>query len=232
MQPIRYALASLAFSVLLLAPAARADDDEALLKACPGLEAWKASHPHARDAAASAAAAKPSLPDLQAELKRRVADDQKAREALNGGSGPLDPKAVQAMLSVDADNLRWLRQRVAEHGFPTVEQVGEDGVGDAFTLVQHADADPGFQQAMLESMRPLLATGGVKKSEVAMLTDRVLVAQGKAQRYGSQFARAKDGSFAPKPTEDPEHLDERRRQMDLMPLADYECVLRESYKAD
>jgi len=207
------------------------DEDAALMKACPGLEAWKQLHAHGKDAAATATA-KPSLPGLQAELKRRVAADQRARETFDDGSGAPDPKAVQTLLSVDADNLRWFKQQVADHGFPTVEEVGTDGVGDAFTLVQHADSDPDFQQQMLETMRARLAAGGIKKSEVAMLTDRVLVAQGKPQRYGSQYLRAKDGSFVPKPTEDAGHVDERRRQMDLMPLADYECVLRESYKSD
>ena len=158
-----------------------------------------------------------------------MAADQQAREQVFQRGGPPDAKAVQALLSVDRANLEWLAASLAEHGFPTVEQVGKDGVSDAFLLVQHADADPLLQQSVLESLRPRLENAGIRKSEFALLTDRVLTSQGKPQRFGTQFRQAKDGSFELKDTEDMAHLDERRKQMDLMPLPVYECVLRASY---
>jgi hypothetical protein len=207
-------------------------EDEALFKACPGLEAWASAHPRHGDEispVASTTGDTPTAPALRAALKQRAEADQRVRQAVFGHEGPPDPKAVQELTAVDRANLEWLKRLVDDNGFPTPEQVGEDGVADAFLLVQHADADPLLQQAVLESLGARLDTTGIRKSEFAMLTDRVLVAQGKPQRFGTQFKRAKDGSFAMLPTEEMDHLGERRQQMDLMPLPVYECVLRASY---
>lgn len=127
---------------------------------------------------------------------------------------------------MDSDNLRWLKAVVATQGFPIFADVGEEGFHDAWLLVQHADSDPAFQTAVLESLKPLLTSAGVARREFAMLTDRVLTAQGKPQRYGSQFVPTKDGSFVPKPTEDVAQLERRRAAMELMPMAAYTCMLR------
>jgi len=218
------------FVSMLLAPThARADEgDDALFQACPGLKDWKAAHPRDKDAVANTDA-KPTLPELGVDLEKRVDADQKARDAVFAGANAPDERAIPAMLAVDHENLEWLKQLVAKQGFPTVAQVGPKGVGNAFLLVQHADADPGFQASVLEVLQARLGSGGIRKSEVAMLTDRVLVAQGKPQRYGSQYDRGKDGSFKLKPTEDVPHLDERRAAMELPPSALYECALRVSY---
>jgi len=218
----------------LLSPGASAAEDEAVDKACPEFKAWKQAHPH-REEATEAAAGKPdsaTMPELRAELKKRVASDQRVREEAMGGGGPLEDKAMQAWLAVDRANLEWLKQTLAKHGFPTVEQVGKGGVADAFVLVQHADADPLLQQSVLESLRPRLATSGISKQEYAMLTDRVLDGQGKPQRYGTQYKREKDGSYVLKETEDMAHLEERRQQMDLMPVPVYECAMRASLASD
>jgi hypothetical protein len=213
---------ALAVAFALLPSLAHADDSDE--KACPGLKEWKAAHPHPK----VAADAKVDMPELRAELHQHVAADQKAREAMFDASGAIDPNAMEAMSKVDGDNLRWFKKIVAEHGFPTVAQVGQDGVGDAFLLVQHADIDPAFQASMLAVLETRLASGGFRKSQFAMLTDRVLIAQGKRQRYGSQYDLEKAGDLKMMPTEDPAHLDARRDKMDLPPIALYECALRAS----
>ena len=213
---------------------AAAGEDDALFKACPAFQAWAKAHPqHGADAAAPADA-KPetaSAPELRAELKQRVATDQRAQELLTQSAGRPDDRTAEAVLAVNRANLEWLKKMLAENGFPTIEQVGQDGVSDAFLLVQHADADPLLQQSVLESLRPRLETAGIRKSDFAYLTDRVLTSQEKPQRYGTQFAQGKDGSLVLKETEDMAHVDERRQQMDLMPLSAYECALRASYSS-
>ena len=88
---------------------------------------------------------------------------------------------------VDGDNLAWLKAQVQQSGFPTVAQVGEQGMSAAFLLVQHADRDPAFQMSVLELLNRRGADKGIKDSERALLTDRVLHAQKKPQRYGTQF---------------------------------------------
>lgn len=206
-----------------------ADEDAALAKACPGLAAWAAGHPHGSDAAAAADAGRQvGQPSLRAALATRAAADTRARDAMMAKGAP-DPAAMKAILDTDAGNLAWLKGVVARQGFPTVAQVGNEGVADAWLLVQHADRDSAFQVQVLRTLQARGADAGVRKQDLAMLTDRVLLAQGKPQRYGTQFKPDANGALAMQPVEDEEGLDARRASAGLMPLAIYRCVLGASY---
>jgi hypothetical protein len=61
-----------------------------------------------------------------------------------------------------------------------------------------------------------------------MLTDRALLAAGKQQRYATQFA-IRNGEQQLSPTEDMDHVDQRRDAVGLPPLADYRCAMRVFY---
>jgi hypothetical protein len=102
--------------------------------------------------------------------------------------------------------------------------VGYDGLEATWLLIQHADADPAFQAEMLTEVRRSVKARDLDLQLYAMLTDRVLLAQGEKQRYGTQLEISNQG-LTPRSLEDPEHVDKRRRAMGLIPLADYECWL-------
>lgn len=209
---------------------ARADDDDAtLMKACPGLATWAASHPHRRDEAARQDVGRHVAdPVLRDALATRAVADQKARDAVVAAGAP-NKALVTRLMAVDADNLSWLKGVVDRQGFPTPETVGELGVSNAWLLVQHADSDPAFQAAVLKTLQSRLADSGVQKADIAMLTDRVLRAQGKPQHYATQFTPGKDGRPILAPVDDLAHVDQRRAAMGLMPLPVYRCVLRVTY---
>jgi hypothetical protein len=82
------------------------------------------------------------------------------------------------MCRIDADNTAWLKQVIAEHGWPGVALVGEQGAEEVWLLAQHADLAPGFQRQALE----LLETA---------------VAAGEPQVYGTHYTHDPDGSPAP-----------------------------------
>jgi hypothetical protein len=67
-----------------------------------------------------------------------------------------------------------------------------------------------------ELMRAAVEAGDADAGELAYLTDRVRVARGEPQLYGTQFGRC-----GPHPIEDPDALDERRGAVGLEPFADY-----------
>lgn len=224
--------AGLLLAMLLAAPAARAstaDEDAALMKACPGLAAWAAAHPHGDGAAATADAGRVfTRPALRSALAERAAADTRVRDAAMAKGKP-DQAAMQAVLQVDTGNLAWLKDVVARQGFPTIAQVGAQGMADAWLLVQHADRDSAFQLQMLRTLKGRGEAAGVRKQDLAMLTDRVLLAQGQPQRYGTQFEPDAHGALTMQPVEDRAGLDARRAAMGLMPLALYRCVLGASY---
>ena len=60
---------------------------------------------------------------------------------------------------------------------------------------------------------------------MAYLTDRVLVAEGKPQRYGSQFFTV-DGELKPRPIEDEANVDARRKEVGLGTMAQYTKLMK------
>jgi len=149
-------------------------------------------------------------PDLRAELLRRAERDQAARESLDAA----------AFSAADAENLPWLRQVIAETGWPGHSVVGEDGAHAAWLLAQHADADPAFQRHCLDLLTAAAAAGEATLRQVAYLTDRVLLAEGQPQEFGTQVT-ARNGAWVPASLRSPATVDRRREAMGLAPLSEY-----------
>lgn len=208
------------------------DFDGQMTKQCPSMAEWI----NAKEAEVTAyrkvhPLGNPSEPELRAELLKMSDADQKARNAAVA-DGNKHPTLFKAIYDVDGRNLPHIRQVDAKQGFPTHIQVGSDGMHAAWLLVQHADRDPVFQTHVLEELQARSDLGGVDAQEYAALTDRVLVAQHKPQRYGTQFdpQGIKSGRLQPSPIDDAGHVDQRRAAIGLPPLTDYACMLRVVYK--
>jgi hypothetical protein len=191
---------------------------------CPGAASWKRSHPCLVETGdskgGSAAISDVALLD---DFHRRVESDQAARKKLLA-----DPKSKQfgrSVDSIDTTNLTWLRSLVSEKGFPTAAQVGNEGVHLAWVLLQHADEDPKLQRELLPVLEQRFSTGELPANDLARFTDRVLVASGKPQRYGTQFDWFGGDFNLPEPGRLAE-IDGERSHLGLMPLADYVCTIR------
>ncbi|HEX6521615.1 MAG TPA: DUF6624 domain-containing protein [Streptosporangiaceae bacterium] len=148
--------------------------------------------------------------ELRAELLRRMETDQIARRGC-------DPAVMAA---ADAENLPWLKQVIAEAGWPGASLVGQDGAFAAWLLAQHADVDPAFQRRCLDLLTAAVEAGEATRRQLAYLTDRVLLAEDHPQEYGTQVT-SQDGEYVPRNLRDPDNVDSRRTSMDLEPLADY-----------
>ncbi|MDR3444220.1 MULTISPECIES: DUF6624 domain-containing protein [unclassified Dyella] len=213
-----------------MARAEEGDVPARVAASCPAAAAWiKANavqQAKSRDSSRTF-----SEPALRTALQQHADRDQQARDALIAVGMDLGSKEAKAVQQVDATNLAWLKSVIARSGFPTPEQVGIQGVTNAWLLVQHADSDPTFQSHVLGLLEPRAHDGTIRPSDYAMLVDRVRTNHGKPQLYGSQFVgdAAKPSDMHLSPVEDPAHLDERRARMGLMPIHDYECALRAMY---
>ncbi|WP_115554411.1 DUF6624 domain-containing protein [Xanthomonas arboricola] len=166
-------------------------------------------------------------PQLRQQLLARVEKDQQAQNAAIAAGGK--PADWASIVPVTRENTEWLKQVVATQGWPGRRLVGEDGANAAWTLIQHSDADPAFQAQVLALMEAALARQDVASDDVALLTDRVLRAQGKPQRYGTQFQTDADGRMSLQPTEDEAGLDARRQHMGLPPMEQYRKMLHDVY---
>ncbi len=176
-------------------------------------------------------------PELAQELLEHMRDDQSVRQefmqfmADHGDGGQVKIEGLSEELKTkfhdiekrfretDKYNRDFLKQAMEKYGWPGKSLVGRVASQAAFLFAQHSDEDTAFQKLCLEKMKAM-AEGEVNKQHIAMLTDRVLVHEGKPQRYGSQLSIV-DGKLKPSPIEDEANVDVRRKEMGMMPLAEY-----------
>ena len=123
-----------------------------------------------------------------------------------------------AIRMVDSDNLSELKQLIAERGFPTLSRVGYKCCDHAALIAQHSP--PEYLHWFLEQAQAAADSGDFIPSWIAYMTDRDLDHQDKPQIYGTQ-GLTRDGLTGMYLIEDVEHLNERRRNMDLEPIEDY-----------
>ena len=134
------------------------------------------------------------------------------------------------MDSVDAANTARIGEILDVHGWPGWSLVGTDGSTAAWAIVQHADLQPALQRRGLALLRTAVAAGDASPGDLAYLEDRVLVAAGQPQRYGTQWQTDATGSLVPRtPIEDPATVDERRADAGLATIEAYLEELRTAF---
>lgn len=169
------------------------------------------------------------------KLETMVAVDQMLRKAAVASDEDWDPDVRQAFMrvlgertmAVDRRNTAELRGLVERYGWFNVSTFGEDADRNAWLLVQHADQDVAFQKEVLEVLQGLVPLGETKPSNFAYLWDRVAVAEGRPQRYGTQGRCVGSGEWEPHAIEDPARVDELRRSVGLGSLAEYVKLVSE-----
>ena len=85
---------------------------------------------------------------------------------------------------------------------------------------------PQYDRSQLRSRIVHFGFGAFHRAHQALLTDRVLLARGKPQRYGTQLEGGMGAPLRLRPVEDPAGVDGRRAAMHLMPEATYLCAMQ------
>jgi len=160
--------------------------------------------------------------NLRGELLNRMKEDQRVR---------LDPPKLWEFgkladwRRIDSENTSFMKAVIDKCGWPEKSLVGEVGSLAAFVLVQHAENVP-FQTKCLSLLTDAVDRGEARPQDRAYLLDRVLVREGKPQRYGTQF-QGTGLDLKPYPIDDEANVDARRREIGLPPMAEYAKQLQE-----
>ncbi len=116
----------------------------------------------------------------------------------------------------DENSKRFIETVLQNYDWIDSGRFGQVYADHAWILVQHADDYPEFQADVLERMRPLVETGGVRPRHYAYLYDRVAVNMGRLQLYGTQpIWECQNGQLELAPMEDPDNADARRSAMGM-----------------
>lgn len=156
--------------------------------------------------AAAIAATTPQDPALAQELQAMEAADQ---------ADPVDWSHYQA---VQRANTARLTAIVTRYGWPGIHLVGARGSDAAWLIAQNSN-DPALQARCLALLEDAVKREDASPKDLAYLTDRVLLNQGKPQRYGTQFHVDSHGESTLEPVEDATHLDARRKAVGLPSVA-------------
>ena len=171
---------------------------------------------------------------LRLELLTLAEQDQQSRQGIDavveryGRTSREADSALKALDAADAPRLARIKAVIAAHGWPGRALVADDGAHAAWLLVQHAPFE--YQQQVLPLVLAALKRDDLRAGDAALLEDRVLVGEGKAQLYGTQTRWSQTpgppilDSIANEPC-----VDARRKTVGLGPLADYLSTLGVSY---
>ena len=121
-----------------------------------------------------------------------------------------------AIVTIDEKNRITLDQLIQRCGWPG-KMDGKRAARSAFTIIQHAELP--YQLRYLPMVKAANRRGEVSNEHLAWLIDRILVRQGKPQKYGTEFEY---GSNKIAPIEDSKNLNKRRRAIGLPPMAGYD----------
>jgi len=135
----------------------------------------------------------------------------------------------------DPETLRVYAERLWEilddyEVWPGRRLVGDDGSQAAWLIAQFAIEDPGLQKRCLEALEVAVAYGDADPVHYAYLVDRVRMADGLDQLYGSQFVTGADGELVPWPLDDIVKVDARRKRIGLPPFSEHAAEMAAQWR--
>jgi len=175
-------------------------------------------------ALAPAATATVECSGYAAALRQMVVADQALRSRWDfSESAPTaePPRIVQLTELVDRQNTARLKSLLRRCGWPRRSVHGAAAVDDAWLLAQHADRDRPFQKAALARLRDRVDQGEAPADHLAYLADRVALAEGRPQRYGTQLSLKAPCELDFLPLDDRAKVEARRKAIGWPSLDEY-----------
>lgn len=160
---------------------------------------------------------------LKQELLKMYAEDQGVRNRLDSAPAGQRDELDKQMEEIDARLTARLKRIVAADGWPTIALVGSEASQAASVILIHSP-DHEWQAALLPQLQELVEKDKIFGSDVAILTDRILVSQGRPQQFGTQY-KNEGKKMVIMPIADPNGVDERRARYMLPPMEVYKKML-------
>lgn len=176
----------------------------------------------------------PLPPGKVAEIQRQLweragrapAGQGEARETFlpppDPKQGPPEPFSISELSQIDqwTQTVAYLKTVITEVGWIDVERFGYAAANAAFFIAHHSSDLP-LMMAALPGVKKDALSGQTEGEDYALLFDRVQLALGKKQLYGTQVGFDGANRAFVLSIEDPGGVDRRRESLGMMPLPDY-----------
>lgn len=128
--------------------------------------------------------------------------------------------------NIDYYNQQKMKNILDSVGLPTLNDVGIVGISGIFIVAQHADNDILWQKEVLSMFKNASHESNLFLHKIAFLEDRINVAEGKHQMFGTQIKNVDmlNEEIIFHPILDSTYLDERRKSHNLMPFKYYKSL--------
>ena len=162
------------------------------------------------------------------QLLEIEAVDQANREKLKELSISLEIMKKET-LKDDQLHVDFVKEHISKYGWEIIDKLTSDQVDALFLIITHASFDVGFQLESLKNLESLIQVEPKLSQKYALMSDKVLLAQGKHQRFGTQYDVV-DNTIVLKPIKNPENLNKIRKQYKLPPIEFYKKILEEIHQ--
>ena len=163
------------------------------------------------------------------ELFRKIIRDQGFMYAGNierrkymQNAGYFSTPAIFPILAMEEKNMKENERRLLElldrYGWPTATEVTEYAAAGAALVINHSTYE--IRSKYFPMLEEAFKKGEAQPLRYAKMRDRLLVEEGKKQRYGTQI-KLENMIREPQPIADPEYVDKRRAEIGLGPLSPY-----------
>ena len=160
---------------------------------------------------------------IEHELHERVVRDQ---AVLKGKD--IEGKDKEPFVRVTTENTEYIKRLIREVGWIDVPRFGGKASGNAIILAQHSGELP-LMLAVLPFIEKDFKGAGENSVMFAIVYDAIQGLLGRKQRYGTRLGKDAKGEPLILPLEDPEHLEQIRKEIGLPPMADYLQLASELY---
>lgn len=144
---------------------------------------------------------------------------------MNDGYNP----EMEAMHNRNAERLDKIIDQI---GYPTIDKVGKEANEATWLVIQHSIGKPEFMRKCAILLEKAVSENNANPKQLAYLTDRIAVFEGRPQLYGINFDYDENGELSPQLFDDIEKVNERRKKIGLNSLEERTREIRQQAIAE
>jgi len=141
-------------------------------------------------------------------------------------SGKLSEGYNEQMKELHNENAKILNDIIDAFGYPTIDKVGKEANEAAWLVIQHSIGQPEFMKKCAKLLEIAVSESKADSKNLAYITDRIAVFEGKPQLNGTQFDWDENGNLSPNIFDELNKVNERRKSIGLNTLEEQTEILR------